>query len=61
MITKEEFPKIVNFMTPGEGVVVLKRGHISHIVTLQLFLKHFYTKDLPKLEMSWPPGQEFLC
>ena len=29
-MTKEGFTKIVNFMTPGVGVLVLGRGHISH-------------------------------
>ena len=32
MMTKEGSTKIVNFMTPGAGVLVLERGHISHIV-----------------------------
>ena len=30
MMTKEGSTKIVNFMTPGAGVLVLGRGHISH-------------------------------
>ena len=34
MITKEGSTKIVNFMTPGAGVLVLGCGHISHIVTM---------------------------
>ena len=28
MINKEGSTKIVNFMTPGPGVLVLRRGHI---------------------------------
>ena len=34
MMTKEGSTKIVNFMTPEAGVLVLGRGHISHIVKL---------------------------
>ena len=30
MMTKEGPTKIVNFMTPGAGVPVLGRDHISH-------------------------------
>ena len=34
MITKEEFTKIVNRITPGAGVLVLGRGHV---VNMQYF------------------------
>ena len=37
MMTKEGSTKIVNFMTPGAGVLVLGRGHISHIVKMHYF------------------------
>ena len=30
MMTKEGSTKIVNFNTPGAGVLALGRGHISH-------------------------------
>ena len=30
MMTKEGFTKIVNFMTLGAGVLMLRRGHTSH-------------------------------
>ena len=30
MMTKEGSTKIVNFITPGAGVLVLGHGHISH-------------------------------
>ena len=40
MMTKEGSTKIVNFMTPGSGVLVLGRGHISHIVKLHYFFKN---------------------
>ena len=29
MMTKEEYPKIVNLITRGGGVLVLGRGHIG--------------------------------
>ena len=38
--TKEGSTKIVNFMTPGAGVLVLGRGHISHIVKMHHFFKN---------------------
>ena len=34
MMTKEGSTKIVNFMIPGAGVLVLGRGHISYIVKM---------------------------
>ena len=40
MITKEGSTKIINFMTPGAGVLVLGRGHISHIVKMYYFFKN---------------------
>ena len=40
MMTKEGSTKIVNFMTPGAGALVLGRGHISHIVKLHYFFKN---------------------
>ena len=39
MMTKVGSTKIVNFMTPGAGVLVLGRGHISHIVKMHYFFK----------------------
>ena len=39
IMTKEWSTKIVNFMTPGVGVLVLGRGHISHRVKMHYFLK----------------------
>ena len=41
-LTKEGCTKIVNFMTPGAGVLVLGRVHISHIVQM-----HYSFKNLP--------------
>ena len=40
MMTKEGSTKIVNFMTPGAGVLVLGRGHISNIVKMHYFFKN---------------------
>ena len=34
MMTTERSTKIVNFMTPGAGVLVLGRGYISHKVKM---------------------------
>ena len=40
MMTKEGSTRIINFMTPGAGVLVLGRGHISHIVKLHYSFKN---------------------
>ena len=39
MMTKEGSSKIVNFMTPGAGVLLLGHGHLSHIVKMHYFFK----------------------
>ena len=41
MMTKEGSIKIVNFMTPGAGVLALGCGYISHIVKMHYFFKDF--------------------
>ena len=45
LMTKEGSTKIVNLMTLGAGVLVLWRGHISHIVKVHYFFKNlvFYS------------------
>ena len=40
IMTKYRSTKIVNFMTPRAGVLVLGRGHRSHTVKKQYFLKN---------------------
>ena len=40
MLTKEGSTKIVNFMTPGAGALVLGRGHKSRIVKMHYFFKN---------------------
>ena len=40
MLTKERGTKIVNFMTPGAGVLVPGCGHIRHIVKMHYFIKN---------------------
>ena len=42
MMTKEGATKIVNFMTPMAGVLVLECGHISHMVKMHYFSKNLY-------------------
>ena len=39
-MTEEESTKIVNFMTPGLGVLVLRCGHKSYIVKIHHFFKN---------------------
>ena len=38
MTTQEGFTKMINFMTPGAAFLVLRCGHISHIVKMHYFL-----------------------
>ena len=40
MMTEERSTKIVNFMTPGVGVLVLRCGHISYIVRINYFYEN---------------------
>ena len=42
MMTKEGSTKIVNFMAHGAEVLVLWRGHISHIVKMHYFFKNLF-------------------
>ena len=37
IIAKEGSTKIINFITPGAGVLVQGRGHICYIVKMQCF------------------------
>ena len=39
MMTKEGSTKIVNCMTPGIGVLVLRCDHISYIVRIHYYIK----------------------
>ena len=41
MTTKEASTKLVNFMTPGAGVLALGCDHISHLVKMHYSLKIF--------------------
>ena len=45
MMTNEGSTKIVNFMTPGAGVLVLGRGQISHIVKMHYSFKNLLHKS----------------
>ena len=40
MMTKEDSTKIVYFMTPGAGVLVLGCGYICHIVEIHYFVNN---------------------
>ena len=48
MMTKEGSTLIVNFMTPGAGVLALGRGHISHVVKM-----HYFFKNLLLYSQAW--------
>ena len=40
MMSKDGSTKIVNFMTPGAGILVLGRGQISHIMKMHYSFKN---------------------
>ena len=42
-MTKEGSIKIINFMTPGGGVLVLGCDHISYIVKMHYFYKNSFS------------------
>ena len=50
MMTKEGITKIVNFITPGAGVLVLGLGHVSHKVKMNYVFKSLllYTQALTR-------------
>ena len=50
MMTDEGYTKIVNFMTPGAGVLVLRRGHIIHIIKVYQLLS---TPELRSDKLSY--------
>ena len=43
MMTKEGSTKTENFMNPGAGVLMLRRGHISQRVKMHSFIKIFFS------------------
>ena len=45
-MTKEGSTKIVNFLSPGAGVLALGRGHISHIHVVKM---HYFFKKSSSL------------
>ena len=50
MMTKGGSTKIVNFMTPGAGLLVVGHGHISHTVKMHYFFKNLL---LYTLRLNW--------
>ena len=52
MMTKEGSTKIVNFMTPGAGVLVLGCGHISHIVKMHYFFKNLLLNSQAQIRQT---------
>ena len=50
MLIKEGSTKIVNFMTPGAGFLVLGRGHIRHIVKMHNSLNIFFSTPRHRLD-----------
>ena len=47
MMTWEGSTKVVNFMIPEAGVIVLRRCHLSHVVKMPYFIKNLllYTQS----------------
>ena len=44
MMTKEGSTKIVNFMTPGAGILMLGRDHISYILNMYFIYFTIYSR-----------------
>ena len=42
MMNKEGSTKVVHLMTPGAGVLVLGRGHISFVLCDKTFMQFFF-------------------
>ena len=40
MMTNEGSPKLIDFMTPGTGLIVERRGHICHVVKMHYIFKN---------------------
>ena len=55
MMTKKGSTKIVNFMTPTAGVLVLGHGHISHIVKM-----HYSLKNLLLYSPAWMRQTQYI-
>ena len=51
LINKEGLTKIITFMTPGAGVLVLGCGHISHLVKMHYFFKNL-SSLLPVIDQT---------
>ena len=52
MINKESSTKILTFMTPGAGVLVLGCGHISNIVKMHYFFKNLLLFSQAKIRQT---------
>ena len=53
MITNEGSTKIVNFMTPWEGVLVLGCGHINHTVKINYFFQNVFLYSEAWFRQTW--------
>ena len=51
-MNKEGSINTVNFMTPGAGVLVLGRGHMSHIVEMHYFFQQIFFSTLPGIDQT---------
>ena len=62
MMTKEGSTKVINFMTPGAGLLVLGRGHIVKICIRQITYIGMMTKERStKILNIMTPEAGFLC
>ena len=60
MMTKEGYIKIINFMTPGPGALMLGRGHISHIVNMY-YLYSTLIAIVLRDDAAFPTMVDFFC
>ena len=59
MKTKEGSTKIVNFITPGAGVLKLERGLVSHILKVHYCLKVFFSTPWQRLNELSDQGRVY--
>ena len=51
-MTKEGTIRIVNFMTPGSGVLLLGCGHISHMIKIHYSFKNLLLYSQAKIRLT---------
>ena len=51
-MTEEESAKIVNFIIPGVGVLMLRYGHMNYIMKINYFYENFLLYSLASIRQT---------